>query len=136
MRAAQSRQKSYADRRRRPLEFVVGDDVFVKVSPRKGTFRFGRKGKLAPRFIGPFEILQRVGEVAYRLALPPPLERVHDVFHVSILRRYKPDPGHIMRWQEVDIQEVGAYEEWPIRILDARDQVLRNKVIPFVKVLW
>ena len=85
------------DRRRRPLEFMVGDHVFVKVSPRNGAFCFGRKGKLAPRFIGPFEILQRVGEVAYRLALSPPLGRVHDVFHVSMLRHYQPDPSHVIR---------------------------------------
>ena len=98
LRAAQSRQKSYAGRHRRPLDFLVDDHVFVKVSPRKGAFRFGRKGKLASRFIGPFEILQWVGEVAYRLALPPPLEHVHDVFHVSMLRRYQPDPDHVIRW--------------------------------------
>ena len=84
---AQSRQKSYADNRRRPLEFQVGDHVFLKVQPRRGIVRFGQKGKLAPRFIGPFEILQRIGEVAYRLALPPQLSGVHNVFHVSMLRK-------------------------------------------------
>ena len=85
MRKAQSRQKSYADVRRRDLEFEVGDKVFLKVAPMKGVFRFGCKGKLSPCFMGPFEILERVGQVAYRLALPPVLSRVHNVFHVSML---------------------------------------------------
>ena len=89
LRTAQSRQKSYADRRRRPLEFNVGDHVFLRVSPKKGLVRFNRGGgKLAPRYIGPFEVLERVGAVAYRLALPPQLGNVHNVFHVSQLRVY------------------------------------------------
>ena len=82
---AQSRQKSYADRRRRPLEFEVGDYVFLKVMPKRGVVRFGKQGKLSPRFIGPFEILKRVGTVAYRLVLPPSMSGVHEEFHVSIL---------------------------------------------------
>ena len=82
---AQSRQKSYADVRRRPLEFEVGDHVFLKVKPKRGVVRFGKRGKLSPRFIGPFEILERVGTVAYRLALPPSMSGVHEVFHVSML---------------------------------------------------
>ena len=86
---AQSRQKSYADKRRRPLEFQVGDAVFLKVAPLKGVTRFGKKGKLRPRFIGPFEILQRIGKVAYRLALSPDLAAVHNVFHVSMLKKYE-----------------------------------------------
>ena len=86
LKEAQSRQKSYADRHRRPLELQVGEHVFLKVSPWKGVQRFGIKGKLSPRYIGPFEILDRVGEVSYRLALPPQLSHVHNVFHVSLLR--------------------------------------------------
>ena len=93
---AQSRQKSYADRRHRPLEFQVGDHVFLKVMPKKGVVRFGKRGKLSPRYIGPFEILKRVGTVAYRLALPLILSSVHEAFHVSILRRYTPDPAHVV----------------------------------------
>ncbi|WP_222429774.1 hypothetical protein, partial [Cobetia crustatorum] len=93
---AQSRQKSYADTRRRPLEFEVGDHVFLRVSPMKGVLRFGKKGKLTPRFIGPFQILDRVGAMAYRLALPTPLAGVHDIFHVFILKKYVPDPSHII----------------------------------------
>ena len=91
MRIAQSRQKTYADHRRRPLEFSFSDKVFLKVSSIKGILRINRKSKLDPRFIGPFEILKRVGPVAYRLALPLELERIHDVFHVSQLKKYIPD---------------------------------------------
>ena len=133
---AQSRQKSYADQRRRPLTFEVGDHVFLKVMPRRGLMRFGKKGKLSPRFIGPFEILEKVGAVAYRLALPPQLERVHNVFHVSMLRKYEQDPSHVVDWSEMEIEVDATYEEKPIRILDRREQVLRNKTIPLVKVLW
>ena len=86
MRSAQSKQKSYADKRRRPLEFEVGDMVFVRIAPMKGVMRFGKRGKLSLRFIGPFDILKRIGDVAYKVALPPVLSDVHDVFHVSMLR--------------------------------------------------
>ena len=95
---AQSRQKSYVDVRRRPLEFEVRDHVFLKVMPKRGVVRFGKRGKLSPRFIGPVEILERVGTVAYRLALPPSMSGVHEVFHVSMLRRYTPDPAHVVDW--------------------------------------
>ena len=84
---ARSRQKSYADKRRKPLEFAVDDRVLLKVSPWKGVVRFGKKGKLAPRYVGPFRIIERVGKVAYRLELPTELENVHPVFHVSNLRK-------------------------------------------------
>ena len=94
--AAQSRQKSYADTRRRELEFQVGDHVFLKVSPMKGVRRFGIKGKLSPHFVGPFKILERIGVVAYRLALPPSLDKVHDVFHISMLRKCVSDPDQIV----------------------------------------
>ena len=93
---AQSRQKSYADRWRRPLEFEVGDHVFLKVMPKKRVVRFGKRGKLASRYIGPFEVLERVDTVAYQLALPPSLSGVHEVFHVSMLRKYTPDPTHVV----------------------------------------
>ena len=85
---AQSQQKSYADRRQRPLEFEVGDHIFLKVMPKKGVVKFGKQGKLSSRFIGPFEVLKKVGAVAYWLALPPSLSCVHEVFHVSMLRKY------------------------------------------------
>ena len=95
---AQSRQESYADVRRRPLEFEVGDHVFLKVMPKRGVVGFGKRGKLSPRFIGPFEILERVDTFAYRLALPPNMSGVHEVFHVSMLRKYTPDPAHVVDW--------------------------------------
>ena len=84
--------------RRRPLEFEVGDHVFLKVMPKRGVVRFCKSGKLSLRFIGPFEILKKVGTIAYRLALPPSMSGVHEVFHVSMLRRYTPDPAHVMDW--------------------------------------
>ena len=90
-------QKSYADKRRRDLQFKVGDRVFLKVSPWKGILRFGRRRKLRPIYIGRYEIISRVGLVAYRLDLPPELSKVHNVFHVSMLRKYIPDPSHVLR---------------------------------------
>ena len=93
---AQSRQKNCADKRRRPLEFEVGDLVFEKVMPKRGVVKFGKRGKLSPRYIEPFEILERVGTVAYRLALLSSLSGVHEVFHVSMFRKYTPDPTHVV----------------------------------------
>ncbi|KAL5555342.1 hypothetical protein UlMin_037578 [Ulmus minor] len=136
MKTAQSRQKSYADKRRRPLEFLVGDSVFLKVAPMKGVMRFGKKGKLSPRYIGPFEILERIGKVAYRLALPPELSYVHNVFHVSMLRRYVSDPSHVLENEPIEVHKDLTYEEQPVQILDRKDKTLRNKVISLVKVLW
>ena len=133
---AQSRQKSYADVRRRPLEFEVGDHVFLKVMPKRGVVRFGKRGKLSSRFIGPFEILKRVGTVAYQLALPPRMSGVHEVFHVSMLRRYTPDPAHVEDWGEIEVDTDGTFEEGPVCIMDSRDQVLRRKTVRLVRVLW
>ncbi|GKV48019.1 hypothetical protein SLEP1_g54860 [Rubroshorea leprosula] len=114
LKVAQDRQKSYADNRRRPLEFEVGDRVFLKVSPTKGVYRFGLKGKLSLRYIGPFEILERVGEVAYRIALPPELSNVHNVFHVSVLRKYEPDPSHVINYEPLELKEDLNYTEQPV----------------------
>ncbi|XP_075478848.1 uncharacterized protein LOC142519703 [Primulina tabacum] len=136
IKTAQSRQKSYADIRRRPLEFEVGDHVFVKIAPLKGIMRFGRKGMLSPRFIGPFEILDRIGERAYRLALPPDLDRVHNVFHVSILRKYISNSSHVLRHEPLDLMPNLTYQEVPIQILDRKVKVLRNKEIGIIKILW
>ena len=133
---AQSRQKSYADVRRRPLEFEVGDRVFLKVMPKRGVVRFGKRGKLSPRFIGPFEILEKVGTVAYQLALPPSMSGVHEVFHVSMLRRYTPDPTPVVHWGEIEVDTDGTFEEGPMCIMDSRDQVLRRKIVRLVRVLW
>ena len=110
--------------------------MFLKVSPWEKVLRFGRKGKLSPRFIGPYEISERVGPVAYRLILPPELEKIHDVFHVSMLRRYRSDPLHIISPSEVEIQVDMSYEEEPMHILAREVKELRNKRVPLVKVLW
>ena len=96
LKAVQDRQKSWADRKRRELEFQVGDHNFLKVSPTKGVMRFGRHGKLSPRYIGPFEISNRVGDVAYELALPLDLSKVHNVFHVSLRKKFVPDPNNMV----------------------------------------
>ena len=114
----------------------MGNHVFLKVVPKRGVVRFGKRGKLLPRYIGPFEILERVGAVAYRLALLPSLSSVHEVFHVSILRKYTPDPSHIVDWGEITIDTDGTFEEGPVRIMDSRDQVLQRKTVRLVKVLW
>ena len=132
----QSRKKSYADMRRRPLEFKVGDHVFLKVMPMKRVVRFGKRGKLSPRFIGPFEILERVGTVAYRLALPPSMSGVHEVFHVSMLRKYTPDLAHVVDWGQIEVDTDGTFKEGPMCIVDSSDQVLRRKTVRLVLVLW
>ena len=106
MKDAQDRQKSYADLHRRNLEFEVGDHVFLKISPVKGVMRFGKSGKLSPRYVGPFEILRRVGVVAYQLALPPTLTSAHDVFHISMLKKYIPDASHKIDFSELEIKRI------------------------------
>ena len=110
--------------------------VFLKVSPMKGVMRFGKKGKLAPRYIGPFEILERIGMVTYRLALPPNLSQMHQVFHISMLRKYILDPSHVLQPQNVELNEDLMFEQEPIAIVDYQVRQLRSKVIPMVKVLW
>ncbi|PON75630.1 hypothetical protein PanWU01x14_042550 [Parasponia andersonii] len=101
----------------------------------KGIMRFGKKGKLSPRYIGSFEILDKVGDVAYRLALPPILSNVHNVFHVSMLRRYVPNPSHILSYEPLELSQYVSYEEEPMEILDKKEKELRSKKIPLVKVL-
>ena len=125
-----SRQKSYADPKRKYVLFFIGDLVFLK-----GVMRFGKKGKLAPRYIGLFEIRSRVGEVAYRLVLPPELSRIHSVFHVSMLRKYIADPSHVLQPQTVELSEDLTYEEFLEAIVDRQIRQLRTKEIPMVKVL-
>ena len=104
--------------------------------PKRGVVRFGKHEKLSPRFIGPFEILERIGTVAYRLALPPSMSGVHEVFHVSMLRKYTPDPAHVVDWGQIEIDTDETFEEGPVWILDSRDQVLRRKTMRLVRVLW
>ncbi|XP_075084645.1 uncharacterized protein LOC107812986 isoform X1 [Nicotiana tabacum] len=134
--AAQSRQKSYADKRRRDLVFTIGDKVFLRVSPMKGMMRFGKRGKLSSRFIGPYEILDRVGAVAYRLALPPELSFIHPVFHVSMLRKYISDSSQVIEAPTIPLDEKLSCEEEPMAIVDRQIRKLQSEEIVFVKVLW
>ncbi|KAL6322865.1 hypothetical protein AAG906_020891 [Vitis piasezkii] len=136
LKATQSRQKSYADNRKRDLEFEVGDHVFLKVSPMKSIMRFGRKGKLSPRFVGPFEVLERVGPLAYKVALTPTLSKIHKIFHVSTLRKYIYDPFHVVELEPIQISEDLTYEEVSFHIVDVMDKVLRHVVVKLVKIQW
>ncbi|KAL8089340.1 hypothetical protein AgCh_038959 [Apium graveolens] len=119
--AAQNRQRKYADQARKDIDYQEGDNVLLKISPWKGLTRFSNKGKLKPRYVGPFEILKKVGKVAYELALPPHMQHIHNVFHVSMLKRYNPDSRHVIEYEPIEIQ--------PVRILDRREKVLRNKLV-------
>jgi hypothetical protein len=132
----QSRQKSYADKRRRNLSFDVRDHVYLKVSPLRGTRRFHVKGKLAPRFVGPYLIIQRIGELAYKLQLPEELARVHPVFHVSQLRKCLRVPDETIPPEAVDLQETLEYVEYPVKILARADKETRRTSTPYCKVLW
>ncbi|KAK5775545.1 hypothetical protein PVK06_043446 [Gossypium arboreum] len=136
LKEASDRQKSYADLKRKEIEYSVGDMVFLKVSPWKKILRFGKKGKLSPRFIGPYRVLKRVGPVAYQLELPPELDRIHNVFHVSMLRRYRSDPTHVVPVAEIEVRTDLTFEEELVQILDRDVKVLRRKSVPLVKVLW
>ena len=136
MRAAQSRQKSYADTRRRELEFEAGDHVFLRVNPPTAVGRAIKSKKLTPKFIGPYQITERVGKVAYRIALPPFLSKIHDVLHVSQLRKYVPDPSHVIREDDVQLKDNLTFDVAPVRIEDRRVKQLRNKEVPLVKVIW
>ena len=135
LKVASDQQKSYADLKRKDIEYEVGDKVFLKVSPWRKVLRFGKKGKLSPRFIGSYEVLKRIGPVAYRLTLPPELAKLYDVFHVSMLRKYRSDESHILPVQEIQVQEDLSYDEEPKAILDREVKQLRNKQVPLVKVL-
>ncbi|XP_038891657.1 uncharacterized protein LOC120081050 [Benincasa hispida] len=135
MLTAQSRQKSYADVRQKDMEFEVGDKVFLKVAPMKRVLRFGRKRNISPRFIRPFEILEHVDPMAYRLALPPSFSAVHNVFHVSMVRKYTANPSHIVDYGPLQLNENPSYEEKLIQILTRKVKTLHNKEIILVKVL-
>ncbi|XP_028057521.1 uncharacterized protein LOC114261443 [Camellia sinensis] len=120
----------------RDLEFETGDHVFVKVTPMKGHTRFGKKKKLSTWYIGSFQILERLGPVAYQISLPPGMEQVHNVFHVSMLRGYLQDPSHVIDYHQIILDDDMVYEEKPIQILDWQVKQLRNKTILMVKVEW
>ncbi|XP_006573989.1 uncharacterized protein LOC114403380 [Glycine soja] len=136
MRAAQSRQKSYYDRRRNDLEFVVGDHVFLRVTPWIEAGRALKSHKLTPRFIGPFEILKCVGLVVYQVALPPSLSNIHSVFHISQLRKYVHDMSHVIELDNIQVKDNLTYETLPLRIDDRMVKQLRGKEISLVKVVW
>ncbi|GKA96231.1 hypothetical protein Tco_0818326 [Tanacetum coccineum] len=136
LKAARDRQKSYADNRRKPLEFEVGDRVMLKVSPWKGVIRFGKKGKLAPRYVGPFEILERIGPVAYRLRLPEELSGVHDTFHVSNLKKCLADASLHVPLDEIKVDKTLRFVEEPVEIMDREVKRLKRSKISLVKVRW
>ncbi|KAJ9557119.1 hypothetical protein OSB04_011733 [Centaurea solstitialis] len=136
LKMARDRQKSYADNRRKPLEFQVGDKVLLKVSPWKGLIRFGKKGKLSPRFVGPFEVVERIGPVAYRLDLPIELSSIHDTFHVSNLKKCLSEETVVLPLDEIQIDGQLRASEEPIEILDREIKQLRRSRIPIVKVRW
>ncbi|WMV40253.1 hypothetical protein MTR67_033638 [Solanum verrucosum] len=120
----------------RELEFQVDDWVFLKVSPMKGVMRFGKKGKLSPRYVGPYRILKRIGKVAYELELPADLAAVHPVFHISLLKKCVGDPASIVPLESVAVKDSLSYEDVPVEILDRQVRRLRNKEVASVKVLW
>ncbi|GJW11884.1 reverse transcriptase domain-containing protein [Tanacetum coccineum] len=136
LKAARNRQKSYADKRRKPLEFSVGDYVLLKVSPWKGVVRFGKKGKLAPRFVGPFEIIEKVGPVAYKLDFPEELDGVHDTFHVSNLKKCLADPTLQVPLDEIQVDAKLNFVEEPVEILEREFKKLKRSRIAIVKVRW
>ncbi|WVZ88993.1 hypothetical protein U9M48_035458 [Paspalum notatum var. saurae] len=136
LRATQSKQRSYADIRRRDLSFKVDDHVYLKVSPMRGIRRFNMKGKLAPRYIGPFKIPEKKGEVAYRLELPPSLSCVHDVFHVSQLKKCLRVPEEQTPLEGLEVQEDLTYTKHPVKILDTSERNTTNKKIKMCRVQW
>jgi hypothetical protein len=135
LKAAQSRQKDYADQRRKPLQSQVGDHVYLRVSPTKGVQCFGIKGKLAPRYVGPFEITKACGPVAYRLHLPSQLVAIHDVFHISQLKKCIKVPTEIIEQQAIEIEPDLSYVERPNQILDTKERVTRRKRLKMYKIL-
>ena len=128
-------QKSYADMRRKDIRYSISEKVFLKVSPWKKVMRFGKRGKLSPRFIGPYEVIEKVGPVAYKLALPLELEKIHNAFHVSMLRRYRSDPSHVVSSETIELRSNLTYEEDPVEILAQEVKELWKKQIPLAKVL-
>lgn len=136
LQVAQIHQKSYADRHQPDLEFRVGDFVLLKVSPWKGVIRFWKRGKLGPRYIGPFRVSSRVGKVAYRLDLSNELSQIHNTFHVPQLRKCITNEAAVISLDEIQVDESLNYIERPIAILDRKTKVLRNKEVKLVKVQW
>ena len=136
LKAARDRQKSYADNRRKPLEFQVGDRVLLKVSPWKGVVRFGKRGKLNPRYVGPFKIIRRIGTVAYQLHLPEEMAGIHDVFHVCNLKKCLADESLVVPLQDIEVNEKLKFVEKPIHVEDRKIKNLKRKRLVLVKVKW
>ncbi|GKA21271.1 putative reverse transcriptase domain-containing protein, partial [Tanacetum coccineum] len=136
LKAARDHQKSYANKRRKPLEFEVGDRVLLRVSPWKGVVHFGKKGTLVPRYIGPFKILKRIGLVAYRLRLPEELSSMHDTFHVSNLKKCLVDASLHVPLDEIKVDKTLRFVEEPVEIMDQEIKKLKRKRIVLVKVRW
>ncbi|GJZ26067.1 putative reverse transcriptase domain-containing protein [Tanacetum coccineum] len=136
MQAARDRQKSYADLKRKPMEFQVGDKVMLKVSPWKGVVRFGKRGKLNPRYVGPFKVLEKVGEVAYKLELPEELSRVHNTFHVSNLKKCHADEPLAVPLDGLHLNDKLHFVEEPLEIVGREVKRLKRSRIPLVKVRW
>ncbi|GJZ66268.1 hypothetical protein Tco_0622964 [Tanacetum coccineum] len=136
LKATRDRQKSYADKKRKPLEFSVCDYVLLKVSPWKGVVRFGKKGKLAPRFVGPLEIIEKVGPVAYKLDLPEELDGVHDTFHMSNLKKCLAEPTLQVPLDEIQIDAKLNFVEEPVEILEREFKKLKRSRIAIVKIWW
>ncbi|GJV33353.1 putative reverse transcriptase domain-containing protein [Tanacetum coccineum] len=136
MQAARDRQKSYADLKRKPMEFQVGDKVMLKVSPWKGVVRFGKRGKLNPRYVGPFKVLEKVGEVAYKLELPEELSRVHNTFHVSNLKKCHADEPLAVPLDGLNLDDKLHFVEEPLEIVGREVKRLKRSRIPLVKVRW
>ncbi|KAD4180389.1 hypothetical protein E3N88_28980 [Mikania micrantha] len=134
--AARSRKKSYADKRRKPLEFEDDDMVLLKVSPWKGDVRFGKKGKLAPCYVGPFKILERIGKVAYKLEIPPELSNIHPTFHVSNLRKCLADQDIQVPLDDIRVDDTMHFVEKPVEIMNREVKKLKRSRIPIVKVRW
>ena len=136
MKAAQSRQKSYADKRRRPLEFNEGDHVFLKVTPKLGLRGVFKTKKLCPWYVEPFQILRRIGPADYQLALPPAMSGLHDMFHVSQLKKYIPDPFELVELDAIELKSYLTFQPELERITNRDAKSLRSKEIPIVKVVW
>jgi hypothetical protein len=135
LKAAPDRKKSYADKNRTHREFKVGDHVFLKLKTNRSSLKLGSCAKLAARYYGPFEILERIGLVAYMLALPASMN-LHNLFHLSFLKKYIPDDNHVIDWNVIQVEPKGVLQVHPMRILERKSKHLRNRAIEIVKVQW